>query len=53
MTMLLRTSLEALETYINAQELTIKDGPWLARYNPPFIPGFLKRNEMMMEVTCV
>jgi hypothetical protein len=49
----IKTSLEALETYINAQELTIKDGPWLARYNPPFIPGFLKRNEMMMEVSCV
>jgi hypothetical protein len=49
----IKNSLEVLETYINAQRLTIKDGPWLARYNPPFIPGFLKRNEMMMEVTCV
>jgi len=22
----------------------------LARYNPPFIPGFLKRNELWLEV---
>ena len=39
-----------LRAYIESNGYTIKDGPWLARYNPPFIPGFLKRNELMMEV---
>lgn len=47
---LLAKKQEELKTYIQSEGYTIKDGPWLARYNPPFIPGFLKRNELMMEV---
>lgn len=41
---------QQLVIYIQQQGYTVKDGPWLARYNPPFIPGFLKRNELVMEV---
>jgi hypothetical protein len=41
---------QELKEIIQSLGYEIKDGPWLARYNPPFIPGFLKRNEMMMEV---
>ena len=47
---LLSKKQEELKAYIHSKGYTIKDGPWLARYNPPFIPGFLKRNELMMEV---
>lgn len=47
---IIETKTQQLVSYIQQKGYTIKDGPWLARYNPPFIPSFLKRNEIMMEV---
>jgi hypothetical protein len=37
--------------WIKSQGLHIVGPTRLARYNPPFIPGFLKRNELWIEVT--
>ncbi len=42
---------EDLRTWIQKEGLTILGDVQLARYNPPFIPGFLKRNELWFEVT--
>lgn len=42
---------KALKTWIEQEGYTIVGDLQLARYNPPFIPGFLKRNELWFEVT--
>jgi len=41
----------ALKTWIKQEKYSITGSLQLARYNPPFIPGFLKRNELWFEVT--
>lgn len=39
-----------LLAWMNDHELTAGSVIWLARYNPPFIPGFLKRNEVLISI---
>jgi len=41
----------SLRTWIEKEGYTIEGPLQLARYNPPFTPGFLKRNELWFEVT--
>lgn len=41
---------EELKHWIDAQGYVIAGNLQLARYNPPFIPGFLKHNELWFEV---
>lgn len=41
----------ALREWIAKEALDITGPIQLARYNPPFMPGFLKRNELWLEVT--
>jgi effector-binding domain-containing protein len=45
----LRHKLE-LESWIHKNDLTIVGDPIWARYNPPFTPWFLRRNEILMPV---
>jgi len=39
-----------LEAWINEEGLTIVGDPVWARYNPPFTPWFLRRNEILIPV---
>lgn len=39
-----------LLTALNQQQLKAIGKPWTARYNPPFMPSFMRRNEVMQEV---
>ena len=39
-----------LKQWLDAQGYVIIGNLQLARYNPPFIPGFLKHNELWFEV---
>jgi hypothetical protein len=39
-----------LESWISRQGLTPSGGPVWARYNPPFTPWFLRRNEILIPV---
>ncbi len=41
---------QSLRDWIYKNNLEIIGQLQLARYNPPFIPGFLKRNELWLEV---
>jgi hypothetical protein len=41
---------EKLEAWIHAEGLTIVGDPVWARYNPPFTPWFLRRNEILIPV---
>ncbi len=45
----LRNKLE-LESWIQEKGLTIAGDPVWARYNPPFMPWFLRRNEVLIPV---
>jgi len=45
----LRNKLE-LESWINARGLSIAGDPVWARYNPPFTPWFMRRNEILIPV---
>ena len=40
-----------LEAWIQEKGLTIVGDPLWARYNPPFTPWFLRRNEILIPVT--
>jgi len=40
----------ALETWIHERDLAIVGDPVWARYNPPFTPWFLRRNEILIPV---
>jgi hypothetical protein len=42
--------IEELRQWLLLKGLTPIGGFQLARYNPPFIPGFLKRNEVLVEI---
>ena len=35
---------------IDEKELTLKGSPFMMQYNPPYIPGFLRRNEVGVEI---
>jgi hypothetical protein len=39
-----------LSEWLKEKDIAIVGTPELARYNPPFIPGFIKRNEVLIEV---
>jgi alpha-amylase/alpha-mannosidase (GH57 family) len=39
-----------LLSWLNSKNIVPVGSLQLARYNPPFIPGFLKRNEVMIEI---
>ena len=41
---------QALLNWLNEKELVPLGNLQLSRYNPPFIPGFLKRNEVSIEI---
>lgn len=45
-----RRHLRTLERWIEAQSLHAAGGPVWARYNPPFTPWFLRRNEVLVPV---
>jgi effector-binding domain-containing protein len=45
-----RQNRSELETWIREQGLTITGDPVWARYNPPFTPWFLRRNEILIPV---
>lgn len=44
---------QELESWIHEQGLTIVGEPVWARYNPPFTPWFLRRNEILIPVDAV
>jgi len=41
---------QTLNSWIKEQALTPKSSPKIARYNPPWTPPFMRRNEIMVEV---
>jgi hypothetical protein len=42
---------DELRAAIKARHLKVAGEPILARYNPPFMPSFLRRNEVLIPVT--
>ena len=40
----------ALYTFLNEKRYQIKSDPVWSRYDPPFMPWFLRRNEIMIEI---
>jgi hypothetical protein len=45
-----QAKIEALKKWMEQRELVPIGSFQLARYNPPFIPGFLKKNEVLIEI---
>ena len=45
-----RESEAALKAWIQEQGLTVTGEPVWARYNPPFTPWFMRRNEILIPV---
>lgn len=41
---------QELMKWLQEKDITTIGSAELARYNPPFIPGFIKRNEVLIEV---
>ena len=44
-------SLAALRGWLESRQLETEGAPVFAYYDPPWIPGFLRRNEVMLQVT--
>jgi hypothetical protein len=42
---------EALRHVLHTQGIQITGGPLFARYDPPAVPGFLRRNEVLLPVS--
>ncbi|KYK23038.1 hypothetical protein AYK24_07905 [Thermoplasmatales archaeon SG8-52-4] len=42
--------IEKLSGFLKNENIKIKDDPILMRYNSPFTPGFLRRNEIAFEI---
>lgn len=40
----------ALENWLKEKQITAIGSVELARYNPPFIPGIFKKNELLLEI---
>ena len=47
---LLAKKKKELTEWMSANQLIPGSVVWLARYNPPFIPGFLKHNEVLISI---
>jgi hypothetical protein len=45
-----RDQTQKLLEWVSQEELKSKGKPFLMRYNPPYIPGFLRRNEIGIEL---
>ena len=45
-----RHNLDKLNTWMKKQNLSVTGEPIWARYNPPFMPWFLRRNEILVPV---
>lgn len=45
-----RRKTQALRDLLKRHEILTRGGPFLMRYNPPYTPGFLRRNEVAIEV---
>ena len=43
--------IQELVTILKAYKIQMKGEPVLMRYNSPFTPGFLRRNEIGVEIT--
>jgi hypothetical protein len=48
-----QSKVEELRRWMKSKGITPIGNFQLARYNPPFIPGFLKRNEVLVEIADV
>ena len=46
-----REHLEELQTWIGQKQLTVAGDPVWARYDPPFKPWFMRRNEILIPVS--
>ena len=46
----IQKQIEKLYSILKSENIKIKDGPILMRYNSPFTPGFLRRNEVAVEI---
>lgn len=45
--------IRTLQTTLQAQNISITGEPVLMRYNSPFTPGFLRRNEIAVEINLI
>ena len=45
-----REKIRRLEGWLQANKLTTKSDFKLARYDPPWVPGFMRRNEILVDV---
>ena len=45
-----RKQTKKLEKWLEENQITAKSPPVLMQYNPPYVPGFLRRNEIGIEI---